>query len=113
MTSIALTDWYNKMYIETLHLEADKIYTIEIVAKADKAISCAFFVAVKGGPWDPRVSQQMDFTTENKTFEFVTPKFAADLDFEVLFQFGSAENAALGNAKIEISSIKIYSQEVE
>ncbi len=112
MASIALVDWHNKMYISKVNLEADKIYTIEIKAKADKNISCAFFVN-PCGKWDPRVSEEMAFTTEEKTFEFVTPKFAADMDFEVLFQFGSDVNHALGSAKIEISSIIIYSQDVE
>lgn len=111
MTKIALTDWHNKMYISKIRLEANKIYTFEIEAKADKAISCAFFVN-PCGKWDPRVSEQMDFTTEVKTFSFVTPKFAADMDFEVLFQFGSEANHALGGAKIEFSSIKVYSQDV-
>ena len=112
MASIALVDWHNKMYISKVNLEADKIYTIEIKAKADKNISCAFFLN-PCGKWDPRVSEEMAFTTEEKTFEFVTPKFAADMDFEVLFQFGSDVNHALGSAKIEISSIIIYSQDVE
>ena len=111
MTKIALTDWHNKLYISRLNLEADKIYTIEVVAKADKNISCAFFLN-PCGKWEPRVSQEMAFTTSEQTYSFVTPKFAADMDFEVLFQFGSDVNHALGGAKIEISSIIIYSQDM-
>ena len=112
MTKIGLTDWFNKMYISRLTLEADKIYTIEIKGKADKNITCAFFLNPVG-KWDPRVTEEMAFGTQTKTFEFVTPKFTADMDFEVLFQFGSDVNAALGGAKIEIESIVIYSQDVE
>ena len=111
MTKIGLTDWHNKMYIPRLTLEADKIYTIEIKAKADKNISCAFFLNPVG-KWDPRVSEEIAFTTSSKKYEIVTPKFAADLDFEVLFQFGSDVNSALGGAKVEFESITIYSQDV-
>ena len=109
MTKIGLTDWHNKLFISRLTLEPDKIYTIEIKAKADKDISCAFFLN-PCGKWEPRVSQEMKFTTTEQVYSFVTPKFAANMDFEVLFQFGSDVNQALGNAKIEISSIIIYAQ---
>ena len=112
MTKIGLTDWFNKLYISRLRLEADKIYTISFTAKADKNISCAFFLNPVG-KWDPRVSEEVQFTTELKTFEYVTPKFAADMDFEVLWQFGSDVNQKLGGAKIEITSIIIYAQDVE
>ena len=112
MTKIGLVDWHNKLYIPKLHLEADKIYTIEFVAHADKEISCAFFLN-PCGKWEPRVSEEVAFTTEETTFSYVTPSFAADMDFEVLFQFGSDVNQALGSAKIEFSSIIIYAQDVE
>ena len=111
MKKIGLVDWHNKMYIPRLTLEADKIYTIEVKAKADKNISCAFFLNPVG-KWDPRVSEEIAFETTSKTYEIVTPKFAADMDFEVLFQFGSDVNSALGSAKIEFESITIYSQDV-
>ena len=112
MTKIGLVDWHNKLYIPKLHLESDKIYTIEFVAHADKEISCAFFLN-PCGKWEPRVSEEVAFTTEDTTFSYVTPSFAADMDFEVLFQFGSDVNQALGSAKIEFSSIIIYAQDVE
>ncbi|MBQ3253753.1 MAG: hypothetical protein IJA65_04270 [Acholeplasmatales bacterium] len=113
MTSIALTDWHNKMYIENILLEADKIYTISFKAKADKNISCAFFLN-KRGEWDPRVSQTVNFTTEEQLFEFSTSSaFAADMAFEILWQFGSEANQALGSAKIEFSEIVIYAQDVQ
>lgn len=112
MTKIGLVDWHNKLYIPKLHLESDKIYTIEFVAKADKEISCAFFLN-PCGKWEPRVSEEVAFTTEETTFSYVTPSFAADMDFEVLFQFGSDVNQALGSAKIEFVSIIIYAQDVE
>ena len=112
MTKIASIDWHNKMYISKLHLEADKIYTITFTASADKDISCAFFLNPLG-KWDPRIREEVNFTTTAKTFSFVTPKFAADMDFEVLFQFGSDVNSQLGGAKVEFSSMVIYAQDVD
>lgn len=112
MTKIALVDWHNKLYISRLELEADKIYTIEFVAKADKEISCAFFLNPVG-KWDPRVSEEVNFKTTSTTYSFVTPKFAADMAFEVLFQFGSDANNKLGSATIEFESIIIWAQDVE
>ncbi len=113
MTKIGLTDWHNKMYIEKLTLEADKIYTITFKAKADKNISCAFFLNVFGS-WDPRLSATVDFTTEEQTFEYtVSSAFITDMNFELLWQFGSEANSALGAARIEFSDITIYAQDVE
>lgn len=113
MTKIGLTDWHNKMYIERLTLEADKIYTISFTAKADKEISCAFFLNVFG-KWDPRLSSEVKFTTTEQVFELqVTSAFAAEMDFELLWQFGSEANNALGSARIEFSNITIYSQDVQ
>ena len=113
MTQIGVTDWHNKMYVEKLTLEADKIYTISFTAKADKEISCAFFLNVFG-KWDPRLSEQVTFTTTEKVYELtVSSAFAATMDFELLWQFGSTENQALGGAKIELSNLTIYSQDVQ
>lgn len=113
MTRIGLTDWHNKMYVEKLTLEADKIYTISFTAKADKEISCAFFLNVFG-KWDQRLSEQVTFTTTEQVYELtVSSAFAATMDFELLWQFGSEANAALGGAKIEFSNLTIYSQDVQ
>ena len=113
MSKIGLTDWHNKMYVDRIELESDKIYTISFKAKADKNISCALFLNVCGS-WDPRLSATVDFTTTEQTFEFTVPNaFAADMAFEILWQFGSEANSQLGGAKIEFSEIIIYSQDVQ
>ncbi len=113
MTKIGLTDWHNKMMIENVELGADKYYTIRFTAKADKNISCAFFLAVQGPEWDPRITQTVDFTTEEQTFELKMDKtLAIDMTFQILWQFGSEANSAMGGAKIEFSKIEILSQEV-
>ncbi|MDE7326647.1 MAG: hypothetical protein K2N63_10270, partial [Lachnospiraceae bacterium] len=110
------TDWLNKLicgYGENpLTLESDSYYTVEITAKADKNVSCGFFLNPLGG-WDPRLSERIDLTTQEQTFRFTTTDtFVMDMDFEMLFQFGSEETAQLGDVTIEISNITIYQKRV-
>lgn len=113
LNKIGLTDWHNKMYIEKIKLESDKIYTISFKAKASENISCAFFLNVFGG-WDPRLSGTVNFTTTEQTFEYTTTSaFATDMFFEILWQFGSEENSKKSNVTVEFSDITIYSQDVE
>ena len=95
-----------------LNLESDSYYTIEITGKATKAVSCGFFLNPLGN-WDPRIVERIDFTTEEQTFVFSTKDtFVTDMDFEMLFQFGSEETANLGEVTIEISDMKIYQMKV-
>lgn len=110
------TDWMNKLicgYGENpLVLEADSYYTVEITAKADKDVSCGFYLNTLGG-WDPRLSEKMDITTQEQTFSYATTDtLIMDMDFEMLFQFGSEETAQLGDVTIEISDITIYQMRV-
>jgi hypothetical protein len=66
------------------------------------------------GNWDPRLSEGMDITTEEKTFTFrTTDTLVTDMNFEMLFQFGSEATAALGEVTIEFVSIKIYQSKVQ
>lgn len=111
------TDWHNKLVCgygdNPLVLEADSYYTIEITVKASKNISCGFFLNPMGS-WDPRLSEGMDITTEEQTFTFSTKDtLVTDMNFEMLFQFGSEATAALGEVTIEFVSIKIYQSVVE
>ena len=106
-----VTDWYNKLYMN-LTLPADSYFTVEIKAKATKPVSCGFFLN-PAGSWDPRVSEGIDFTTEEQTFTFdTTDTLILDMDFEMLFQFGSAELAEMGEVTIEFTSITIYQRSV-
>lgn len=111
-----VTDWHNKLIIGTgempLVLESDSYYTVEITCKADKNVSCAFFLNPTGG-WDPRLAEGMDITTEEKTFTFTTTDtLITDMNFEMLMQFGSDATAALGDVTIEFLDINIYQQKV-
>lgn len=109
-------DWHNKLilgYGDTpLVLAADSYYTVEITAKATKPVSCGVFLNPCGG-WDPRFSEGMDLTEEEQTFTFeTTDTFIADMNFELLFQFGSDATAQLGEVTIEITNITIYQRAV-
>ena len=111
------TDWHNKLYCgygeNPLVLKADSYYTVEITVKASKNVSCSFFLNPLGN-WDPRLSEGMDITTEEKTFTFTTTDtLVTDMNFEMLFQFGSEGTAALGEVTIEFVSIRIYQSVVE
>ena len=105
-------DWHNKL-ICPINLPADSYFVVEIKAKADKPVSCSFFLNPQGG-WDPRLSEGMDFTTEEKTFTFETKDiFITDMPCELLFQFGSEATAALGGVTVEFTSVTIYQKSVQ
>lgn len=111
-----VTDWHNKLIIGTgeapLVLESDSYYTVEITAKADKNVHCGFFLNPQGG-WDPRIADGMDITTESKTFTFrTTETLILDMNFEMLFQFGSDATKELGKVNVEFENISIYQEKV-
>ena len=106
-----VTDWHNKLYMN-LTLPADSYFTVEITGKASKNVSCGFFLN-PAGSWDPRVSEGIDFTTEEQTFRFDTnDTLILDMPFEMLFQFGSAALAEMGDVTVEISNITIWQRSV-
>ena len=106
-----VTDWHNKLYMN-LTLPADSYFTVQITGKASKPVSCGFFLNPSGS-WDPRVSEGIDFTTEEQTFSFdTTDTLILDMPFEMLFQFGSADLAEMGDVTIEISNITILQRSV-
>ena len=106
-----VTDWHNKLYMN-LTLPADSYFTVEITGKASKPVSCGFFLN-PAGSWDPRVSEAIDFTTEEQTFSFdTTDTLILEMPFEMLFQFGSADLAEMGDVTVEISNITIWQRSV-
>ena len=109
-------DWHNKLICgfggNPLTLASDSYYIVEITAKADKPVSCGVFLNPMGG-WDPRVSEGMSLTEEFQTFRFATTDtFIMDMDFELLFQFGSEALSKLDDVTIEFSNITIYQMQV-
>ena len=111
-----VTDWHNKLICgygdNPLVLPADSYFVVEIVAKASKDVSCGFFLNPLGG-WDPRISEGLDLTTEEQTFTFETNDILiTDMNFEMLFQFGSEATANLGEVTVEIVSVTIYQKTV-
>lgn len=109
-------DWHNKLICgytgNPLTLPGDSYYIVEITAKATTDVSCGVFLNPMGG-WDPRISEGMDLTTEAQTFRFATTDtFITDMDFELLFQFGSENTANAGEVTIEFQNITIYQMSV-
>ena len=109
-------DWHNKLICgytgNPLTLPGDSYYIVEITAKATKDVSCGVFLNPMGG-WDPRISEGMDLTTEAQTFRFATTDtFITDMDFELLFQFGSENTANAGEVTIEFQNITIYQMSI-
>ena len=109
-------DWHNKLIYgytgNPLTLASDSYYIVEITARADKPVSCGVFLNPMGG-WDPRVSEGMDLTTDFQTFRFATTDtFIMDMDFELLFQFGSEATSKLGEVTIEFQNVTIYQMSV-
>ncbi len=109
-------DWHNKLICgfggNPLTLASDSYYIVEITAKADKPVSCGVFLNPMGG-WDPRVSEGMDLTTDFETFRFATTDtFIMDMDFELLFQFGSEALSKLDEVTVEFSNVTIYQMQV-
>ncbi len=110
-------DWHNKLICgfggNPLTLASDSYYTVEITAKATQPVSCGVFLNPMGG-WDPRFSEGMDLTTEFQTFRFSTKDtFVVDMDFELLFQFGSEALANMGEVTVEFQNITIYQMTVQ
>ena len=109
-------DWHDKLICgytgNPLTLPADSYFTVEITAKATKPVSCGVFLNPMGG-WDPRVSEGMSLTEEFQTFRFTTTDtLIMDMDFELLFQFGSEALSKLGEVTVEFQNITIYQTSV-
>ena len=110
-------DWHNKLICgiggNPLTLASDSYYTVEITARATQPVSCGVFLNPMGG-WDPRFSEGMDLTTEFQTFRFSTKDtFVVDMDFELLFQFGSEALSKMGEVTIEFQNMTIYQMSVQ
>lgn len=110
-------DWHDKLICgfggNPLTLASDSYYTVEITARATQPVSCGVFLNPMGG-WDPRFSEGMDLTTEFQTFRFSTKDtFVVDMDFELLFQFGSEALSKMGEVTIEFQNMTIYQMSVQ
>ena len=56
----------------------------------------------------------MDLTTEFQTFRFSTKDtFVVDMDFELLFQFGSEALSNMGEVTVEFQNVTIYQTTVQ
>lgn len=110
-------DWHNKLIYgysgNPLTLAADSYYIVEITASATRNVACGVFLNPMGG-WDPRVAERMELTSEPQTFRFATTDtFVMDMDFELLFQFGSEATANGGEVTVQFDNVTIYQQMVQ
>lgn len=110
-------DWHNKLICgyggNPLTLASDSYYIVEITARATQPVSCGVFLNPQGG-WDPRFSEAMDLTTEFQTFRYATTDtFIMDMDFELLFQFGSEALSKMGEVTVEFQNMTIYQMSVQ
>lgn len=107
----AAVDWHNKLVFgytaNPLKLPAHCYFTVKFTAKASKAVSCPMFLNNLGN-WAPRVNEKVEFTTEFKTYEFTTTEtLVLEMDFELLFQFGSDDLMSKGEVTIEFKDFEI------
>lgn len=110
-------DWHNKLIYgysgNPLTLASDSYYIVEITASATRDVACGVFLNPMGG-WDPRVAERMELTAEPQTFRFATTDtFVMDMDFELLFQFGSEATANAGEVTVQFDNVTIYQQMVQ
>lgn len=107
--SFGATDWFNKIYFENVDLTGGGLYTLEFTIKADKELEALAGLNVTG-QWDPRIWEAITIGTTETTYSFtMDAKLLFDMNFEILFQFGFANNEA--PATIEFTNVTIYRQE--
>ena len=109
-------DWYNKLYFgypeNPLVLPANCYFTVKFKVSATKNISCAMMLNTLG-EWNPRLTEVVDITTEEKEFVFnVSQEFVVNMNMELLFQFGSAASAELGEVTVTFSDMVILKTEI-
>lgn len=97
-------------------LPANGYYTFVIKVKASKALKTNFYVHELGTEWDSGLivkcadfdKNALEIGTEETTIEIKTAEpIFTESSYELLFQFGSASLAALGEVTVEISEITV------
>ena len=109
-------DWHNKIAIgyrdNPLVLPGGAYFTFRIKIKASEELSFNYYVHdLNAVDWDSGLIIRENAVTigpEETTLEFTTTTaLIGESDFEMLFQFGSAALAELGEVVIEISEITV------
>lgn len=109
-------DWHNKIAIgygdNPLVLPGGAYFTFRIKIRASQEVSFNYYVHdLNAVDWDSGLIIRENAVTigpEETTLEFTTTTaLIGESDFEMLFQFGSAALAGLGEVVIEISEITV------
>lgn len=114
-------DWHNKLVFgytaNPLVLPGSCYYTFRIKIVASKPVTFNFYVHdLKAFDWDSGLivrqeGVQVGTTETTLTFTTDEPTIGAS-DYEMLFQFGSADLAAAGDVTIEVSEVTILQREL-
>jgi len=90
--------YHNKVSINNeLTAKADKIYKIEITARADNPMKCVFVVNGTDGGWDPLVAETIGLSEDYQTYTFTTSEQDVDKLVDMSFEFGANGNEAPTN----------------
>ena len=107
MPTISGKDGDNKLTVSQLPLASDQSYVIRFRARADKPLDF-LFVLNRAGAWDTAVYEELALTEQWQEFTFEIPAGAVqDADYELLWEFGFASNAAQKSAVAEIDGLSV------
>ena len=114
-------DWHNKLVLgykaNPLVLPGNSYYTFIIKIKASAPVTFNFYVHdLNAIDWDSGLlvrENGVSIGTEEVTLEYKTTNAPiGESDYEMLFQFGSAALAAIGDVVIEVSEITVLQSEL-
>lgn len=109
MTKISSAAKDNAITIAGADLRSGDLYTVAFTARADKDLTGTFALNPAGGG-SAVISQQFRLTAKETKYSFTTKERLPEGGFyDLLWQFGSADNQKAGSADVEISNISVYS----
>ena len=107
LPAISAKDGESKLSVQGLPLEPERSYTVSFRARADKDLT-GVFALNRSGAWDTLVYEELALTDQWQDFRFEVPAGQAqEAIYELLWQFGSEPNAALGGAQVEIAELTV------
>ena len=99
----------NTITIAGANLKASDLYTVTFTARANKDLTGTFALSQAGGG-TAAISEQFRLTPKATAYSFTTKDPLSSGGFyDLLWQFGCADNQQLGSADVEISNISVYS----
>lgn len=97
----------NTVAIAGASLRGGEQYAVTFRAKADKEMTGTLLLRQAGR--SSVLSETFKLSPTEQAYTFTTPeRLSAGGAYDILWQFGSAENQALGSADVELSNISVY-----